>query len=73
VNPLVFETSASTDSAIWALAGTKVNYFFDSQKQKCRNLIISIKKETLITNIQKIINTTGIRNSFSANNRFFSP
>ena len=27
VNPLVFETSASTDSAIWALADAKVSYF----------------------------------------------
>lgn len=33
VAPLVFETSASTDSAIWALkAGAKIRSFFELRK-----------------------------------------
>ena len=40
VAPLVFETSASTDSAIWASkAGAKVRYFFETAKDICKNLI----------------------------------
>ena len=31
VAPLVFETSASTDSAIWALAGAKLHKKFELQ------------------------------------------
>ena len=32
VAPLVFETSASTDSAIWAFAGAKIRQFSESAK-----------------------------------------
>ena len=32
VAPLVFETSASTDSAIWAFAGAKIHVFSEMHK-----------------------------------------
>ncbi len=72
MNPLVFETSASTDSAIWALAATKVNYFFDSQKQKLPKFPFFNKKDTISFIFSKLY-TTEFTNSFSANNRCVFP
>ena len=37
VSPLVFETSASTDSAIWAFAGAKVQRKIKKEERRMKN------------------------------------
>ena len=53
VNPLVFETSASTNSAIWAFAGTKVSYF-----SKYHNISWQWRTFFLIINVSPFILST---------------
>ena len=48
VAPLVFETSASTDSAIWAFAGAKIRHFRETAKLFAyllkKNIIFAVEK-----------------------------